>query len=73
MVMSERLDEAGNIRALLSDERDAKIQKTIWGAAHVGDYLVLGDGDEIIARVPYDYAVAWIDIMQDNWRSNIFA
>lgn len=73
MIQSLRLnDNRDAYVALLADERNMHTQKTIWGRAKLGDYVILGSGDEIEQRLGYRYSTHWSDIISRHFTSSIF-
>ena len=73
MIQSLRLnDNRDAYVALLADERNTHTQKTIWGRAELGDYVILGSGDEIEQRLGYRYSIHWSDIISRRFISRIF-
>lgn len=73
MIQSLRLNDNHDAYVvLLADERNMHTQKTIWGRAKLGDYVILGSGDEIEQRLGYRYSTHWSDIISRHFTSRIF-
>jgi hypothetical protein len=65
MIMSVRYD-GGTAISLISDEQNRTSTKALWGPCKAGDYVILGDGDDVIKSVPNIAARSWVEEFPSN-------